>query len=43
MKYIRTYKKCKIYKVDNHYEIESCSKQFRSINECKQFIRFMES
>ena len=41
-KFIKIYKGTKIYKVDNHYEIEDCSKEFVSMNECKQFIRFMK-
>ena len=39
--YIRTYKGNKIYKVDDHYEIEDCGKEFASISECKRFINFM--
>ena len=42
MIYIRTYKGVKIYKVDDHYEIEDCGKEFASIGECKRFINFME-
>lgn len=40
--YIRTYKGVKIYKVDDHYEIEDCGKEFASIGECKRFITSME-
>ena len=39
--YIRTYKGKKIYKVNDHYEIEDCGKEFASIGECKRFISFM--
>ena len=41
--YVRTYKGTKIYKVDDHYEIEDCGKEFSSMNECKEFIKFMEN
>lgn len=38
---IKTYKGNKIYKVDDHYEIEDCSKEFASVGECKRFITYM--
>ena len=41
-KYIRTYKGKNIYQVNNHYEVEGCTKEFASIGECKRFISFME-